>query len=126
MGLATEEIQNNNSICERKFWCYVLLLSVAAAKRKVPNAMEYFSSQQFFLICSFLDLNPEWIKKQALSDKPLAEEVNMIYLVDPSIDYRLQKRARRAKSRLEECSNKGQWITGPGASIALESGVQCL
>jgi hypothetical protein len=123
MGLATEAITNNSSssICERKFWCFVLLLSIAAAKRKVPNALEYFESEQFKTVCGFLDLNPEWLRSQALSPKPLDAEINSIYIIDPNPFYRLQKRAR-AKSRLEESSNKGNWITGPG--VILESGVQ--
>jgi hypothetical protein len=127
MGIATEAITNNSSssIGERRLWCFVLLTAVAGAKKGVPGAMEYFESIQCRDICGFLGINISWLRLQAKSPKPLGEEVNMIYLRDPNIDYRIQKRAR-AKSRLEESSNKGQWITGPGASIALESGVQCL
>jgi hypothetical protein len=122
MGLATEEIQNNSSIGERKLWCWIFLCAVQACKKGVPGSMDYFSSQQFLTVCAFLDLNPEWIRKQALSDKPLVGvEVNQIYLIDPNPQYRIDKRARRAKSRLEESSNKG-WISGPG--VILESGVQ--
>jgi hypothetical protein len=112
MGIATEQIANDSSIG-------------AAAKQGVPGAMEYFSSQQFFTVCALLDLKPEWIRKQALSDKPIVGvEVNQIYLVDPNPQYRIQKRAR-AKSMLAEsrlAESKGQWITGPG--VILERGVQ--
>jgi hypothetical protein len=129
VGIATEEIQNNTSICERKFWCFVILCAVAACKRKVPGAMEYLSSDQFLTVCGFLDLNPEWIKKQALSNKPLVgvEVVNQIYLMDyeslrmmDNPNYKIEKRAK-AKSRLAE--SKGQWISGP--EVIVESGVQC-
>jgi hypothetical protein len=139
MGIATEQIANDSSICERKFWCFVILCAVAAAKRKVPNALEYFESEQFFLVCSFLDLNPDWIRKQALSDTPLGEEINQIYLMDyeslrlmDNPNYLIEKRARaksrRAKSMLEE--SKGHWISGPGVNLGateviVESGVQC-
>jgi hypothetical protein len=128
MGLATEQIDNNSSIGERKFWCFVLLTAVAAVKRKVPGAMDYFYSEQFVTVAAFLDLNVDWIRQQALNDTPLGEEVNQIYLMDyealrlmDNPNYLIEKRAR-AKSRLAESSNKGQWITGPG--VLLEEGVQ--
>jgi hypothetical protein len=119
MGLATEQTQNNSSIGERKLWCFVLLTAVAAAKRKVPGALEYFESEQFVTVAAFLDLDVEWLRQQALSDKPLGEEVNQIYLMDYE-SLRLTKRRLITVLKWADC--KAMSISWPNCSKRHKSG----
>jgi hypothetical protein len=108
---ATECGSEQSAIGERSMWCLVIHSALAAAKRGIPEAKQWFETDVFETVAGFLGLDIHWFKEQARSSKPLFKEPRAEYIetahekqmrLNPGYSQKRKRKQQREAARTPE------------------------